>query len=86
MFCWDFDMQDVDNNDFEGLYIDQVVLLKVCNEFCFVFLDCFDLGQCMEVFCVQGECKYENLDDCCDMLLDCDDSNSCIMDLCNDQY
>jgi hypothetical protein len=85
-FRWHFDTADSVNNDFEGLYIDHLELSKVCNEPCSSAADCSDLGQCTQATCVQGECKYETLETCCDTSLDCDDNNACTTDLCNAEH
>jgi len=84
-FKWWFDTQDGWQNDFEGPYIDHVLLSKVCDEPCGSNADCADLGQCTLAQCVQGECQYESQSNCCETALDCDDGNECTLDTCDDQ-
>jgi len=80
-----FDSIDGHDNDYEGIYIDEVELWELCpDEGCITKVECNDGQVCTLDACVGGVCEYEFVEDCCLNLGDCLDTDPCTIDSCKD--
>jgi len=78
-----FDTVDYTVNDYEGVYVDSVMLTSTCAPVtCSKALDCDDKVGFTKDACVLGTCSYEIVDPECTSSDDCDDNDYCTDDLC----
>lgn len=82
-FRFQFDSIDANDNDYEGIYIDDIVLIHGCTVGeCKTKVECSDNLLCINGKCVDGQCQYEIVPDCCLSLADCLDSDPCTLNEC----
>ncbi len=76
-----FDSLDDLDNDYEGVYIDDVFITTGC---CSVESDCDDANPCTVDACpgYASSCTHEVLETCCTADMDCDDGDPCTTDVC----
>ncbi|MEE2780389.1 MAG: hypothetical protein VYE15_07690, partial [Myxococcota bacterium] len=82
-----FDSFDKLDNDYEGVYIDEVALTTGCcntEDDDAGQSDCDDGNPCTIDTCPAfgGGCEYKLIPECCSTSLDCDDGDQCTVDVC----
>ena len=81
-FVFEFDANDAENNDFGGVYLDNVELQVACAPPCTSDDQC-DSNACTSSACIGGVCVSESMGDCCGVdLPPCDDGDDCTVDSC----
>ncbi len=82
-----FDTGDINppNNDFGGVYVDELKVETVCDAVCTGPLDCPAPSACSTATCSDGRCGTEMIQDCCTAVVNpnCDDNDPCTVDSCN---
>jgi hypothetical protein len=81
-----FDSVSGDENDFGGIYLDDVVVSSICTPpTCAGAADCSDGLPCTAESCDPegGSCAFSYADGCCLSALDCRDGDACTLDLCD---
>jgi len=81
-FGFTFDTGDYNNNDNEGVFLDNVSLVVACAEPCATNSDCNDNKPCTADTCNAGICEHQTVGECCTTVADCDDGNDCTADQC----
>ncbi len=84
---FDFNSLDTIQNSGEGIFIDDFVVAKVCEDLgdvCVFAGECDDSQVCTTDACVEGECQHNAVPDCCTADLQCNDSYACTADTCVD--
>jgi hypothetical protein len=73
------------NNNFTGVFVDEIRIETVCDEVCVLDGDCTGGGPCEEGICDDGKCVYETIPECCVVEDDeaCDDLDECTADSCD---
>ena len=78
-----FDSLDGSNNNFNGVYVDDLVVASLCEKIdCETVAGCDDGLACTNGACEDGGCVFEWSGDCCLNALDCLDGDACTVDLC----
>jgi hypothetical protein len=76
-----FDSLDDLDNDYEGVYVDDVQITTDC---CATGGDCDDANPCTVDACpgYASSCTHKVLETCCSSDSDCDDGDACTIDVC----
>ncbi len=89
---WQFQTGTGIKNNYEGIYLDDVVIETVCSQLvCEGNATCKDDGNtCTTEACVTysngsgaGACLFDKIPGCCAQDSECDDANTCTVDTCN---
>ena len=82
-FRFEFDSQDGEGNDGEGVYVDEFALTSSCRgRACDTPTDCFDGFGATRDLCVSGICQYRLQESLCDTDEQCNDVDVCTRDRC----
>lgn len=82
-----FDTGDINppNNDFGGVFVDELHVETVCDAVCRGPMDCSAATDCSTATCAEGKCGTQLIQDCCTATVNpnCDDQDPCTVDTCN---
>ena len=80
-----FDSVDDQGNNYNGVYLDDLVVSSICEDAtCATIPGCDDGLPCTAGTCAGDTCEFVFDDACCANALDCRDENACMIDSCVD--